>query len=145
MTATVSTVNTTGGYMHVVNETHGRVFVHVSDCSFLLADCQMGDVVDLTAVVDTPKGLRGQGVFFVERPSGERIEGIVTSINGPGGYCFVRADDGVSVFCHCRNFEDCKISTSATFHALRIGDRLSVERVPGVPGPKGAHIRRASV
>jgi cold shock CspA family protein len=136
-------VSTVGpSYMHVLTEVHGRVFVHCSDCSFLLADCQRGDVVDISSVVDTPKGLRATGgVFFIERPTGPRMEGTVTSINN--GYCFVRADDGVSMFCHVRSFEDCKISTSETFRTLSIGDRLTLERVPGVPGPKGEHVRRA--
>jgi cold shock CspA family protein len=131
-------------YAHAETDT-GRVFIHAADCDFVFGDLQRGDIVEIGRVFDTPKGLRGANVSWVERPAtGDVIEGTVTAVHVPRGMAFMKPDvGGPCVFLHVRDFRDYVEGQSAQFTRLAPGDRVRCHRVPALPNPRAQHIEIA--
>lgn len=129
MHARIATVNKR--YCHAVLVDGGdSVFVHQTACDFRVAEARPGDLVDVGAVDDEPRGLRGYDVRWLDRTVGTGVhpfEGVVVHLARDRRFGFLRPVDtdleSNDVMFQAKDFADYD-GRSATFDALVIGDRV---------------------
>lgn len=137
----VSTINADRGFAHVEDPQAGeRLMLHQADANFLLSDLRRGDAVIVGRVAMTAKGLRAYEATFGERPAGEVMTALVTSVQTARGFCHACTEDGRSVFCHTRSFVDYRSAHSDTFHQLVPGMRLRLSVRDAYPCPIGTQV-----
>lgn len=119
----------------------GTIFAHGSELDFQVETAQVGDVIEVLRVEDTPKGPKAHGVTFIRRP--DLVNGTITRIIAGKGFAFATPDDGgADVFVHPCAFTDVIDKRSATFNDLHVGDRVRFRITPGKNGPRAAGVER---
>ena len=123
MEATV--VNTAPNYLLARNAEGESIFIWKDVAEFNIGDVFAGDVVQVHALENGPRGLRALSVTWLSRPDADSLTGfagIVTAVfHDRRRYCFVDPDDGgPRVFCHGSEFVE-----SDSFDGLIAGDRVA--------------------
>jgi cold shock CspA family protein len=131
MQARLATINRE--FCHAIVDDE-RIFLHQSECDFLVNEAQVGDLVDIEAIEQGPKGLRGRQVRWLERGADETVTGTVAHIDHTRKFGFIRPDGAqvvgtnrsdADLMFHISSMGDFDGRHSPTFDSLVRGDALT--------------------
>lgn len=122
------------GYVHLASR-DGIIFLHQSECDHDVTTLAVGDVIDVGAVDQTPKGPHARGARFLERPA--PYVATVVAVREQRGFFLARLDAGEHVLVP-------RVDYKGDLHALQPGERVSLvlrETPTGWKGSQAALVR----